>query len=151
MKTDSDWMQHALTMAARALSENEVPVGAVIVDSENKIIGQGWNQPISNKDPTSHAEIMALRQAARAVDNYRILDATLYVTLEPCVMCAGAIVHARIKRVVFGATDPKRGAAGSVFDILNSEHLNHQVEVSGGILADECSEQLKSFFQARRK
>jgi len=144
-------MQHALTMAARALSENEVPVGAVIVDSENKIIGQGWNQPISNKDPTSHAEIMALRQAARAVDNYRILDATLYVTLEPCVMCAGAIVHARIKRVVFGATDPKRGAAGSVFDILNSEHLNHQVEVSGGILANECSEQLKSFFQARRK
>lgn len=143
-------MQHALTMADKALSENEVPVGAIIVNSKNEIIGQGWNQPISNKDPTSHAEIMALRQAARAVDNYRILDATLYVTFEPCVMCAGAIVHARIKRLVYGATDPKRGAAGSVFNILNSEHLNHRVEVSSGILADKCGEQLKNFFQARR-
>ncbi len=139
-----------MTMADKALSENEVPVGAIIVNSKNEIIGQGWNQPISNKDPTSHAEIMALRQAARAVDNYRILDATLYVTFEPCVMCAGAIVHARIKRLVYGATDPKRGAAGSVFNILNSEHLNHRVEVSSGILADKCGEQLKNFFQARR-
>ena len=143
-------MQQALTMADKALSENEVPVGAIIVNSKNEIIGQGWNQPISNKDPTSHAEIMALRQAARVIDNYRILDATLYVTLEPCVMCAGAIVHARIKRLVFGATDPKRGAAGSVFNVVNSAHLNHRVEICSGVLADECSAQLKSFFQTRR-
>ncbi len=137
-------------MADKALSENEVPVGAIIVNSKNEIIGQGWNQPISNKDPTSHAEIMALRQAARVIDNYRILDATLYVTLEPCVMCAGAMVHARIKRLVFGATDPKRGAAGSVFNVVNSAHLNHRVEICSGVLADECSAQLKSFFQTRR-
>lgn len=149
--TDVDWMQLALANAEKALQANEVPVGALIVDSENNIIGQGWNQPISNNDPTSHAEIIALRQAATAVDNYRILDATLYVTLEPCVMCAGAMVHARIKRLVFGAEDQRTGAAGSVFNILNSDQLNHRLEVCGGVLADECGDQLKEFFKARRK
>ncbi len=150
MKTDADWMRLALANAEKALQVDEVPVGALIVDAENNIIAQGWNQPISKNDPTAHAEILTLRQAADAVNNYRILDATLYVTLEPCVMCAGAIVHARITRLVFGAHDPKSGAAGSVFDILNSDCLNHRVEVCGGILADECGDQLKKFFQARR-
>lgn len=151
MKTDIDWMRFALANAEKASQSDEVPVGALVVDAENNIIGQGWNQPISNNDPTSHAEIIALRQAAEKIGNYRILNATLYVTLEPCVMCAGAMVHARIKRLVFGAYDPRAGAAGSVFDILESDQLNHHVEVSGGILAEECGDQLKKFFQAKRK
>lgn len=150
MKTDIDWMRLALANAEKASQSDEVPVGALVVDAENNIIGQGWNQPISNNDPTSHAEIIALRQAAEKISNYRILNATLYVTLEPCVMCAGAMVHARIKRLVFGAYDPRAGAAGSVFDILEADQLNHHVEVSGGILADECGDQLKKFFQAKR-
>ncbi len=146
---DLFWMQRALELAQQARAENEVPVGAVLV-KEDHILGEGWNAPIGQHDPTAHAEIRALRQAAAAVGNYRLLDTTLYVTLEPCVMCAGAIIHARVKRVVIGATDPKTGAAGSVFNTLNSDRHNHQVEISQGVLADECGALLKDFFQARR-
>lgn len=146
---DEFWMQHALQLARRAEAEGEVPVGAVLVRDE-KVIGEGWNQPISANDPTSHAEIMALRSAASHINNYRLLNTTLYVTLEPCSMCAGAIIHSRVKRVVYGATDPKGGAAGSVFDILGTDKLNHKVVVASAVLADECSEVLKNFFKNRR-
>ena len=146
---DQFWMQRALELAQQAKAEGEVPVGAVLV-KEDHILGEGWNAPIGQHDPTAHAEIRALRQAAERLGNYRLLDTTLYVTLEPCVMCAGAIIHARVKRVVIGALDPKTGAAGSVFDILNSERHNHQVEISQGVLAEECGALLKDFFQARR-
>ena len=135
---DSHWMEYALRLAHQAEAEGEVPVGAVIV-SEGKIIGEGFNRPIESRDPTAHAEILALRDAAQRVDNYRLLNATLYVTLEPCVMCAGAIVHARIDRVVYGASDPKGGACGSVFDLLPAdERFNTRVEVESGVLASEC-------------
>jgi len=145
------WIAHAMTLATKAEAMGEVPVGAVVVvDSE--IIGEGWNTPITDSDPTAHAEIMALRQAGECCTNYRLPDAVLYVTLEPCVMCAGAMVHARIKRVVFGAYDPKSGAAGSVFNLLPSEKpFNHRVDVKGGVLERECAEQLKAFFRKRRK
>ena len=146
---DQFWMQRALELAQQAKAEGEVPVGAVLV-KEDHILGEGWNAPIGQHDPTAHAEIRALRQAAERLGNYRLLDTTLYVTLEPCVMCAGAIIHARVKRVVIGALDPKTGAAGSVFDILNSDRHNHQVEISQGVLAEECGALLKDFFQARR-
>ena len=146
---DQFWMQRALELAQQAKAEGEVPVGAVLV-KEDQILGEGWNAPISEHDPTAHAEIRALRSAAVGLGNYRLPDTTLYVTLEPCVMCAGAIIHARVKRVVIGALDPKTGAAGSVFDILNSERHNHQVEISQGVLAEECGALLKDFFQARR-
>ncbi len=147
--TDLDWMSHALDLAHRAEDEGEVPVGAVVV-LNNECIGEGWNRPISANDPTAHAEIEALRAAAQAVGNYRLPGATLYVTLEPCVMCAGAIVHARIAKLVFGALDPKAGAAGSVFSILQSEHLNHRVEIVEGVSAGDSTALLQSFFQARR-
>ncbi len=146
---DLFWMQRALELAQQAQAEGEVPVGAVLVKQDH-IQGEGWNAPIGEHDPTAHAEIRALRQAAEQLGNYRLPDTTLYVTLEPCVMCAGAIIHARVKRVVIGAADPKTGAAGSVFDILNSERHNHQVEFSRGVLAEECGALLKTFFQARR-
>lgn len=146
---DLFWMQRALELARQAEAEGEVPVGAVLVKDE-QILGEGWNAPIGEHDPTAHAEIRALRNAATRLGNYRLLDTTLYVTLEPCVMCAGAIIHARVKRVVYGAADPKTGAAGSVFDILNSELHNHRVEVTSGVLEPECSALLKEFFQARR-
>ena len=146
---DRFWMQRALELAQQAKAEGEVPVGAVLV-KEDHILGEGWNAPIGQHDPTAHAEIRALRSAAEGLGNYRLPDTTLYVTLEPCVMCAGAIIHARVKRVVIGALDPKTGAAGSVFDILNSERHNHQVEISQGVLAEECGALLKDFFQARR-
>lgn len=143
-------MQYAIALATQAEIMGEVPVGAVIVNN-NEIIAEAYNQPIQNNDPTAHAEIVALRSAAEKIQNYRIVgDNTLYVTLEPCVMCAGAIIHARIKRVVFGAFDPKAGAAGSVFSVLGTEQLNHKVEVQGGVLESECSGLLKSFFKARR-
>ncbi len=147
--SDEYWLAHALKLAERAQAINEVPVGAVIVH-EQRIIGEGWNQPISSTDPTAHAEIMALRQAAQVLNNYRLLNTTLYVTLEPCVMCAGAIIHARVKRVVFGAFDPKAGAAGSMFEVLGTKKLNHYVEWQGGVLAEPCGLTLKSFFKARR-
>lgn len=149
MPNDIDWMQHALKLAERAQQEGEVPVGAVLVLND-EIIGEGWNRPIAAHDPTAHAEIMALRAGAAKLGNYRLNDTTLYVTLEPCVMCAGAMVHARIKRLVFGANDPKAGAIKSVFNILDSARLNHRVEYVGGILADECGAILSRFFEARR-
>ncbi len=143
-------MQHALELASRAAEQGEVPVGAVLV-RDGEIIGEGWNAPISRHDPSAHAEIQALRDAGQRVGNYRLPDTTLYVTLEPCVMCAGAIIHARIKRLVFGAYDPKGGAAGSVFDLLPSdERFNHRVKCEGGVLEQACAEQLKAFFKARR-
>jgi len=146
---DQFWMQRALELAQQAEAAGEVPVGAVLVLDEQNI-GEGWNQPIVRHDPSAHAEIIALRQAAQGLGNYRLPGATLYVTLEPCVMCAGAMIHARLKRVVFGAYDPKTGAAGSVFDILNSDKHNHKVEVRGGVMADQCGELLSQFFQAKR-
>jgi tRNA(adenine34) deaminase len=142
-------MRHALCLAQRAADEGEVPVGAVIV-RDNSLLAEGWNRPITSHDPTAHAEIQALRAAGLAAGNYRLPDSTLYVTLEPCVMCAGAIVHARVKRVVFAAPDPRVGAAGSAFSLLDNERFNHMVAVQGGVLAEECGELLKGFFKARR-
>lgn len=150
IEQDVKWMQHAISLAKHAESIDEVPVGAVLV-KDNTIIAEGWNQPISKHDPTAHAEIVALRAAAQSLNNYRLIDSTLYVTLEPCSMCAGAIIHARIKRVVFGASDPKTGAAGSVFDILNTAKLNHVVEIEKGILEEDCAQLLKQFFKNKRK
>lgn len=142
-------MNLALELARKAEAEGEVPVGAVLV-LNGELIGEGWNQPISGNDPTAHAEIQAMRDAAQRISNYRLLDTTLYVTLEPCPMCAGAMVHARVSRVVFGATDPRTGAAGSVFNLLQAESLNHQAEVEGGVLAYECSTMLRDFFRKKR-
>ena len=147
---DTFWMQHALELAHRAESEGEVPVGAIVV-YEDQVIGEGWNRPIIDNDPTAHAEIMALRAAAKKLNNYRLLDTTLYVTLEPCIMCTGAIIHSRVKRVVYGATDPKAGAAQSAFTILGTDCLNHKVNVEKGILASECSQILTDFFKNKRK
>lgn len=147
---DEFWMQRALELAHRAEAEGEVPVGAVLVRDE-QVIGEGWNQPITASDPTGHAEIVALRAAATNINNYRLLNSTLYVTLEPCSMCAGALIHARVKRVVYGASDPKGGAAGSVFEILGTDKLNHVVEITKGVMADKCGEVLTTFFQQRRK
>ena len=147
---DTFWMQHALELAKRAESEGEVPVGAIVV-YEEQVIGEGWNRPIIDNDPTAHAEIMALRSAAKKINNYRLLDTTLYVTLEPCIMCAGAIIHSRVKRVVYGAFDPKAGAATSAFTILGTDCLNHQVDVEHGILANDCGQVLTDFFRKKRK
>lgn len=148
---DLKFMQRAFELAQKAEEEGEVPIGAVVV-REGEIIGEGWNRPILNSDPTAHAEIMALRDAGQRVNNYRLPDTTLYVTLEPCTMCAGAIVHSRVRRVVYAATDPKGGAAGSVFDLLPSdERFNHRTEVEGGVMAEECSDLLRAFFKRRRK
>lgn len=147
--TDDDFILHALALARRGAAEGEVPVGAVVV-KDGQIIGEGYNRPICSHDPTGHAEVVALRAAAAAIGNYRLVDTTLYVTLEPCIMCAGAIVHARVGRLVYGAVDPKAGAAGSVFDVFSSERLNHRVTVQGGVLAQECGELLRAFFRARR-
>jgi tRNA(Arg) A34 adenosine deaminase TadA len=150
MPTDESWMRRALCLAEHARdTENEVPVGAVLVLND-EAVGEGWNRNIVTHDPTAHAEIEALRSAGRKLANYRIPGSTLYVTLEPCAMCAMAIVHARVARVVYGATDPKTGAAGSVFDTLVSERHNHRVTVEGGILAEEASAILREFFRARR-
>ena len=147
---DQRWMRRALELAAHARDvEDEVPVGAVLV-SEGRVIGEGWNRNITLNDPTAHAEIVALRAAGTAVGNYRFPGATLYVTLEPCAMCAMALVHARVSRVVYAATDPKTGAAGSVFDTLVSPLHNHRIEVAGGLLADEAADLLRVFFRSRR-
>jgi len=143
-------MQRALKLAAAACQQGEVPVGAVLVDQENRLLGEGWNQPIGSHDPTAHAEIQSLRAAASKVQNYRLPGTTLYVTLEPCPMCAGAIVHARVQRVVIGAADPRTGAAGSVFNLLDSSDLNHRVQVETGLLEQQCSAMLKDFFAKRR-
>lgn len=148
--SDEYWMQHAMRLAQRAEAEGEVPVGAVLV-YQNRIIGEGWNRLIGQHDPSAHAEIMAIREGGRNLENYRLLETVLYVTLEPCVMCAGAMVHARIKKLVYGASDKKTGAAGSLIDILGHPGMNHQVDVVSGILADACSAQLSAFFQMRRE
>ena len=146
---DETFMQRALELADAAALMGEVPVGAVIVHEEH-VIAMGYNQPISAKDPTAHAEIVAVRQAAQLLDNYRLDDTTLYVTLEPCPMCAAALVHARVRRVVFGAWDPKAGAAGSVRDVVRDGRLNHRVEVVGGVREEECGALLRSFFSSIR-
>ncbi|MFW0767518.1 tRNA adenosine(34) deaminase TadA [Trabulsiella odontotermitis] len=143
------WMRHALTLAKRAWDEGEVPVGAVLVHN-NQVIGEGWNRPIGRHDPTAHAEIMALRQGGAVLQNYRLIDTTLYVTLEPCVMCAGAMVHSRIGRLVFGARDAKTGAAGSLIDVLHHPGMNHRVDIIEGVLSDECAALLSDFFRHRR-
>ena len=143
-------MSRALALADKAQQMGEVPVGALIVYQGN-LIGEGWNQPINDHDPTAHAEIMALRASGKTLSNYRLPNATLYVTLEPCTMCAAAMIHARLERVVFGTYDPKTGAAGSVFSILADPLHNHHVEVTGGVLQLECSEKLKQFFRDRRQ
>ncbi len=142
-------MRHALELAGRALEAGEVPVGAVLVLG-GRVVAEGWNRPIATHDPTAHAEIIALRAAGPVLENYRLIDTTLYVTLEPCVMCMGAISHARVRRIVYGATDPKRGAAGSILQLTDAEFLNHRIEVTGGVLGDDCADQLRSFFKARR-
>lgn len=142
-------MQHALELADRAATEGEVPVGALVV-LNNQLIGEGWNRPIGENDPTAHAEIMALRRAALTLGNYRLPGCTLYVTLEPCVMCAGAMLHARISHVVFGAYDQRAGAGGSVFDTLKSPHNLHQLDVRGGVLGMQAAHRLQAFFAARR-
>ena len=147
---DRRYMEHALALALHAEAEGEVPVGAVLV-GEDRILAEGWNRPVGTSDPTAHAEIQALREAGRSLGNYRLPGTTMYVTLEPCVMCAGALIHARVARVVYGAADPKGGAAGSVFDLLPSDRrFNHRVECTGGVLADECAERLRGFFRDRR-
>lgn len=144
------WMRHALTLARRAWDEGEVPVGAVLVYQGN-VIGEGWNRPIGHHDPTAHAEIMALRQGGLVLQNYRLIDTTLYVTLEPCVMCAGAMVHSRIGQLVFGARDAKTGAAGSLIDVLHHPGMNHRVDIIEGVLSEECSTMLSDFFRQRRE
>lgn len=147
---DVQWMRHALSLADKAEQMGEVPVGAVVV-SNGQIIGEGWNQPITCHDPSAHAEMVALRAAARSLGNYRLPETVLYVTLEPCAMCAGAIMHARVSRVVYGAADPKTGVAGSVMDLFANPKLNHHVSVQGGMLAEECGAKLSHFFKQRRK
>ena len=148
---DIRWMRHALALAARAEREfDEIPVGAVLVDAEGRMIGEGWNRNISDHDPSAHAEIVAMREAGRALGNHRLVGCTLYVTLEPCAMCAMAVVHARLACVVFAATDPKTGAAGSVFDLIADPRHNHRVEVLGGVLADEASVMLTNYFRRKR-
>lgn len=146
---DAFFMRAALELARQAASAGEVPVGAVVV-SDGVIVGRGYNQPITGADPTAHAEVMAMRDAGRRLGNYRLPDCDLYVTLEPCVMCAGAIMHARIRRVVFGARDPKTGACGSAADLFAMAHLNHHATVSGGMMAEEAVGLLQEFFAQRR-
>ena len=146
---DEEWMWHALRLAQRAEQQGEVPVGALLVKDE-RCIAEAWNQPIQSNDPTAHAEIVALRKAGQVLQNYRLIDTTMYVTLEPCVMCMGAIAHARVKRLVFGAFDPKRGAVCHALQLSDAPFLNHRVDWSGGVLEQNCSEMLIDFFKARR-
>lgn len=149
MRPNEHWLSYALRLAHDAEQNNEVPVGAVLVKND-EVIAAGWNQPISANDPTAHAEIMALRNGAQQLDNYRLINTTLYVTLEPCAMCVGAMIQARIKRLVFGAYDVRAGAVASVFQLLDEQRLNHSIAWQGGVMADECAAILKSFFQQRR-
>ena len=146
---DRQFMQQALSQAQLAAAAGEVPLGAVLV-RDGQIISTGFNQPITNSDPSAHAEMMALRAAAQSESNYRLPGTTLYVTLEPCTMCAGAMLHARVERVVFGATDSKTGAAGSVLNVFSEKQINHQTQVEGGIMGEECGQVLRDFFKERR-
>src|SRR4249919_518736 len=148
---DERWMRHALALADRAEREDdEIPVGAVLVDASGQLLAEGWNRNITENDPTAHAEIVAMRQAGMRLGNHRLLGSTLYVTLEPCAMCAMAMVHARIARLVFGASDPKTGAAGSVFDLVADPRHNHRIDVQGGVLAGEAGSRLTSYFRRKR-
>jgi tRNA(adenine34) deaminase len=147
---DHDWMQQALALAQLAAQNGEVPVGAIVV-KDGAVIGRGFNQPIGQHDPTAHAEIQAMRQAAAHLGNYRLVGCALYVTLEPCAMCAGAVQHARIARLVYGASDPKTGACGSIVDLMAEAKLNHHTEVTSGVLAEECGALLSAFFKTRRQ
>ncbi|MGC2403851.1 MAG: tRNA adenosine(34) deaminase TadA [Acidobacteriaceae bacterium] len=147
--TDELWMEEALRSAQRALEAGEVPVGAVVVCG-GQIVGRGWNRNITDSDPTAHAEVVALREAGAAVGNHRLADCDLFATIEPCAMCAGALVHARIHCLVYGADDPKAGAVQSVMQVLNHPQLNHRIEVRGGVLAGRCAELLQTFFKGRR-
>jgi tRNA(adenine34) deaminase len=147
--TDEAWMRYAIRLAQRAEAQNEVPVGAVLVKDE-RCIAEGWNSSIATHDPTAHAEIVVLRTAGRKIENYRLVDTTLYATLEPCVMCMGAISHARIKRLVFGAFDPKRGAVCHALQLTDAPFLNHCFSWNGGVLETECGDLLRDFFRARR-
>ena len=146
---DEHYMREALDEAANAEARGEIPVGAIVV-KDGKVIGRGFNHPISAQDPTAHAEVVAMRNAARAIGNYRLTGCELYVTFEPCVMCAGAIMHARLSRLAYGATDPKTGGCGSVVDLFGQKKLNHHTTVTGGILAEECGARLSAFFVDRR-
>lgn len=149
--TDEEWMQQALALADKAEREHgEVPVGALVVGPEGVLLGEGFNRNISERDPSAHAEIVAMREAGRRLGNHRLLGCTLYVTLEPCAMCAMAMVHARVARVVFGARDPKTGAAGSVFDLLEDPRHNHRVAVQGGVLGEEAGTRLTNYFRRKR-
>ncbi len=149
MNDDAYWMAKTLMLAERAQTEGEVPVGALIVHNDT-LIGEGWNSPILQHDPSAHAEIQAIRAACQQLQNYRLPDATLYVSLEPCAMCAGAIIHARIAHLVFATTEPKTGAAGSSINLFDAPNINHSVQVRQGVLAEESSELLRQFFRARR-
>ena len=149
MNTDEQWMKIAIDEAHLAIDENEIPVGAVLV-KDNKLIAQAHNRPIINSDPTAHAEILLLRKAGKLQRNYRLVESTLYVTLEPCAMCFGAMVHARINRVVFGAPDPKTGVCGSCIDFSKENFFNHKFSITGGILENECRELLRIFFKSKR-
>ncbi len=146
---DIRWMEYAIQLAAKGEALGEVPVGAVIVKN-GAILGEGFNQPITSNDPTAHAEVVALRQAAKHIENYRLIDSTIYVTLEPCTMCVGALVHARIARLVFGTTEPKAGAVVSKAQLLESDFFNHRINYSRGLLAEQCQHQLSQFFAQRR-
>ncbi len=148
--TDEHWMNMAYQRAQKAMECGEVPVGAVLVKN-NQLIGEGYNQPITSHDPTAHAEVIALRVAGQAIKNYRLVDTIMYVTLEPCPMCASALVHARIAKVIFATQDERIGACGSIFDITNNALLNHRVEVESGMMAKECRELIQSFFIEKRK
>ncbi len=148
---DERWMHHALALAERAQREDdEIPVGALVVAADGTVAGEGWNRNIAESDPSAHAEIVAMRRAGQALGNHRLVGCTLYVTLEPCAMCAMAMVHARIARVVFGAFDPKTGAAGSVFDLLADARHNHRIDVAGGVLGEQAGVMLSSYFRAKR-
>ena len=146
---DREWMTKALLLAEKAGAAGEVPVGAVLV-KDGVAVGEGWNRPISTCDPTAHAEVMALRDAASRLENYRLPETTLYVTIEPCTMCVGAILHARVGRIVYGATEPRAGAVESQLQLTDMTHYNHKVEVVGGVLAEECSELISDFFRKKR-